>query len=588
MQSSIEPKTSISQETKELVHNYYCRNDISRQAPGKKDYITTWKEGGKVRMQKRHLYYTVNETYSLFKQDNPDLKIGKSKFAELKPQHVLHRSDTPKDACLCLYHENVILICEALHKAIPEFPVYSSEFVSNFVCSPTSETCMLGHCEACKEKGDMWLETFEEGSSNQEVTWYEWARETNEVAPSKQKAGDDLTVRFKRMEKRCQVATAGEALASLSQKIPAFLTHVFIKREQSNHFQYKLCSIPPRSALVQVDFSENYNIQQQGEVQSAHWNQQQLSLFTICVWLHQSQRSIIYVSDHLEHDKTTVLVLMNKLFVELTKSNGVKKIDVFSDGPSSQFKNQYVFNALPYLVGYHCLDRLNWHFFATSHGKGAVDGIGGSVKRDVWMATVSRQHVVTNLEDFCRVARSKQHKVEAVAITSADIQASAKQMKLQEIFTHSTPVAGIKKKHFVSVEGSGIRCKDYSNQLDADEAFPLMSSSWLSNSANDSELNDWYDKECQKLAPQQVSEGDYVICKYEGELFPGIVTVAIPDVNGATVKAMQKCAGGWKWPEKDDKIDYLEKDIIQKIDFPVPVNNRGTYRVKELEKQWGH
>ncbi len=114
-----------------------------------------------------------------------------------------------------------------------------------------------------------------------------------------------------------------------------------------------------------------------------------------------------------------------------------------------------------------------------------------------------------------------------------------------------------------------------------------MSSSCLSNSASDSELNEWYDRECQKFAPEQIWEGDYVNCKYEGELFPGVVTVAIPGGNGATVQAMQKCADGWKWPEKDDEIDYLEQDIIRKIDFPVPVNNRGTYRVKELEDQWG-
>jgi len=25
-----------------------------------------------------------------------------------------------------------------------------------------------------------------------------------------------------------------------------------------------------------------------------------------------------------------------------------------------------------------------WNFFATSHGKGPVDGLGGSVKRSVW------------------------------------------------------------------------------------------------------------------------------------------------------------------------------------------------------------
>ena len=75
------------------------------------------------------------------------------------------------------------------------------------------------------------------------------------------------------------------------------------------------------------------------------------------------------------------------------------------------------------------------------------------------------------------------HKVEVIT-------GPAEQMKLEDIFTHSTPFAGIKKKHFVSVEGSGIRCNDYSRQLDAEEALLLMSSSSLSNGDNDSELNE--------------------------------------------------------------------------------------------------
>ena len=33
---------------------------------------------------------------------------------------------------------------------------------------------------------------------------------------------------------------------------------------------------------------------------------------------------------------------------------------------------------------------IHWNFFATSHGKGPVDGIGGAVKRYVWTAAKQR------------------------------------------------------------------------------------------------------------------------------------------------------------------------------------------------------
>jgi len=40
----------------------------------------------------------------------------------------------------------------------------------------------------------------------------------------------------------------------------------------------------------------------------------------------------VYVLDHLEHDKTTLLTFLNKLLCDLTTTNGVKTVDISSDG----------------------------------------------------------------------------------------------------------------------------------------------------------------------------------------------------------------------------------------------------------------
>ena len=39
---------------------------------------------------------------------------------------------------------------------------------------------------------------------------------------------------------------------------------------------------------------------------------------------------------------------------------------------------------------------IHWTFFATYHGKGPVDGIGGAVKRYVWTAVKQRKEIVVN------------------------------------------------------------------------------------------------------------------------------------------------------------------------------------------------
>ena len=88
---------ATAKETKDLVRNFYERDDISRQAPGRKDVVTIRSENGeKTKVQARHLTTTINEVYAMFKESNPDIKIGRSKFSELRPKHVLLSSQLPR------------------------------------------------------------------------------------------------------------------------------------------------------------------------------------------------------------------------------------------------------------------------------------------------------------------------------------------------------------------------------------------------------------------------------------------------------------------------------------------------------------
>jgi len=43
------------------------------------------------------------------------------------------------------------------------------------------------------------------------------------------------------------------------------------------------------------------------------------------------------------------------------------------------------------------------------------------------------------------------------------------------------------------------------------------------------------------ISPEEVKLEDLIICRYGGELFPGVITASFPDGNKASVKAMQKC-----------------------------------------------
>ena len=66
-----------------------------------------------------------------------------------------------------------------------------------------------------------------------------------------------------------------------------------------------------------------------------------------------------------------------------------KKIFYFSDGAAAQYKNRKNFANLAYHEEDYGVPA-EWHFFATSHGKGPCDGIGGTVKRLATKASLQR------------------------------------------------------------------------------------------------------------------------------------------------------------------------------------------------------
>lgn len=130
----------------------------------------------------------------------------------------------------------------------------------------------------------------------------------------------------------------------------------------------------------------------------------------------------------------------------------VTDIFLFSDGPSSQFKNKFMVSLLRTLNQQLGL-RISWHYFATSHGKGAVDGIGASVKRSVWTAVSTRKvGSVVDAKSFAGVARRFCNKINVILISAKEIQVQCKELKLDKCFDEATAIPGISKFHCMFVD----------------------------------------------------------------------------------------------------------------------------------------
>lgn len=86
-----------------------------------------------------------------------------------------------------------------------------------------------------------------------------------------------------------------------------------------------------------------------------------------------------------------------------------QNIYIFSDGCSSQFKNKVITRTLPDFVSEFDCKVFEWNYFGTSHGKGAVDGVGATIKRKVWQMTKTKHIILENAFSFYRCARNNNY-----------------------------------------------------------------------------------------------------------------------------------------------------------------------------------
>lgn len=171
------------------------------------------------------------------------------------------------------------------------------------------------------------------------------------------------------------------------------------------------------SIVLQVDFSENAAIIHQNEIQSAHWSHKQVTLFTGHVWNDTTTKeSYVIVSDNLEHTQEPVYAFKSELFGNIsTKYSPVKLINVFTDRPTTQFKQRYLFSNLPDWEQDFSV-KIIWNFFATSHGKGAVDGIGGTVKRSIWRHVKSKEDAPDNAVAYAELAKDLNKQINIIYV----------------------------------------------------------------------------------------------------------------------------------------------------------------------------
>ena len=190
--------------------------------------------------------------------------------------------------------------------------------------------------------------------------------------------------------------SADDFVDSFCDQIKLLIPPSFIAKQQSLFQMNVMSSLLPGQFIVIGDFSENYSFVLRDAAQGFHWNNAQATIHPFVAYYRESGKlehiSYVVISDCLHHDTIAVHLFQRNLVQFLQeKFLSIDKILNFSDGSAAQYKNCKNFVNLCHHKEDFAI-QAEWHFYATSHGKGPCDGIGDTVKHLAAKACLQRAY----------------------------------------------------------------------------------------------------------------------------------------------------------------------------------------------------
>lgn len=552
------PGKSLDDHTANLVRCFYASDEVSRAMPGMKDFVSVKDGYERKHVQKRLILNNIDELYRNFKSENPEVKIGFSKFAELRPKNcVLAGASGTHSVCVCTIHQNVKLmliggkIAELTKN--DDVPLISYQHcLAAITCNPAQSECFLNECSNCPGPSKLidHLRAIMEEEMVENITYKQWVSVDRTTLETVTKELD-------------------EYLDVLGQKLLTLRRHSFIAIQQST-FQANVKNLLQiGEVLVVCDFAENYSFVLQDEAQGFHWNNAQSTIHPFVVYFKEDDLinhvSFVIISESLRHDTSAVHLFQKKLLRFLSQKfidTSFNKVYYFSDGAASQYKNRKNFVNL-------CLHeedfglKAEWHFSATSHGKGACDGVGGTVKRLAARASLQKPYEdqIMTPQQLFKWADANITSVVFEYCTTEEHDAHAK--VLEERFNNACTITGTQKLHgFVPISKHKVATKVYSFSDQVKEELVSELEEELTALDGEEELN-------------LININGYVTCAYDGKWYAACV-LSVDSINEEITLSFlhppapfHSCA----YPTPEDKLSVPFSDILTRIN-PTTVTGR--------------
>ena len=186
------------------------------------------------------------------------------------------------------------------------------DLIIQMVCTISNEKCFNGECDACPEENirDILIDNIMLDLDD-ECSWTLWKKVNNKFDLQQMSGSVD------------------SVLTEIEERWSSFLLYTHINREQREYIKHlRWQSTEKTFAVAQIDFSMNYTLARQREVQQGFFSHHQVTLFTIHLTIGKEQRNLAIISNYMEHT-TTFVHCAQKILVQFIKKNFplVKKIN---------------------------------------------------------------------------------------------------------------------------------------------------------------------------------------------------------------------------------------------------------------------
>jgi len=324
------------------------------------------------------------------------------------------------------------------------------EIADSIVCDKKNKACSYNECDTCKLNAYQ----FSGRPENVDVAYEQWVTKKIEHGTGDAK-GTSMIV-----TKETVIVSQIELTDIFQTMIDKFKRHLFNIRLQCSRYRDIRTNLTDSDCLIHIDWSENYNCKFANEIQAVHFggSHQQASLQTGILYTTCGVVPFCTISACRQHGPAAIWAHLDPIF-DLIKFRfpRITNVNFFTDGPATQYKqkNNFLLSTEVFAKGFRSA---TWNYFEASHGKGAPDGIGGSIKRTA-DRLVNLGTDIPDAHSLYRELMQTQSGIELFLVEETVINKKAEELSSFDVAT----IKGTMRFHqVITLAPSKILCRDIS------------------------------------------------------------------------------------------------------------------------------